>query len=166
MLPFFTEYFGNPMSVHSFGRDSKKYLEAARETIAECLGAEPREILFTASGTEADNWAIRGVAKAYAKKGKHIITSQIEHHAVLHTAEILEKEGYEVTYLPVDSEGFVDPEELKKAIRDDTILVSIMHANNEIGTIQPIAELGQVCKDKAYSSMLTPFSRQVFCLLT
>jgi len=148
MLPFFTEYFGNPMSVHSFGRDSKKYLEAARGTIAECLGAEPREILFTASGTEADNWAIRGVAKAYAKKGKHIITSQIEHHAVLHTAEIMEKEGYEVTYLPVDSEGFVDPEELKKAIRDDTILVSIMHANNEIGTIQPIAELGQVCKDK------------------
>ncbi|MDD4262969.1 MAG: cysteine desulfurase NifS [Firmicutes bacterium] len=147
MLPFFTEHFGNPMSVHSFGRETKKYLEAARETIANCIGAEPREIMFTSSGTEADNWAIKGVLKGQSKKGKHIITSQIEHHAVLHTLEQLEQQGYEVTYLPVDREGFVDPDELKKAIRKDTILVSIMHANNEIGAIQPIDELGLICKE-------------------
>lgn len=147
MLPFFTEHFGNPMSIHSYGRESRKHLEAARETIANCIGAQPREIMFTSSGTEADNWAIRGVVSAKAKKGKHIITSQIEHHAVLHTVELLEKQGFDVTYLPVDSEGFVDPSDLKKAIRKDTILASIMHANNEIGTIQPIEELGQICRD-------------------
>lgn len=148
MLPFFTEHFGNPMSVHSFGRDVAKYVERSRESIAENLGAEPKEIFFTGSGTEADNWALRGYALANTKKGRHIITSSIEHHAVLHTCEYLEKEGFEVTYLPVDSEGFVDPKELEKAIRPDTILVSIMHANNEIGTIQPIAELGSICRDK------------------
>ena len=148
MLPFFTEHFGNPMSVHSFGRDVSKYVERARESIADNLGAEPKEIFFTGGGTEADNWALRGYALANANKGRHIITSSIEHHAVLHTCEYLEKEGFEVTYLPVDSEGFVDPQELEKAIRPDTILVSIMHANNEIGTIQPIAELGNICRDK------------------
>jgi cysteine desulfurase len=148
MLPFFTEHFGNPMSVHSFGRDVSKYVERARESIADNLGAEPKEIFFTGGGTEADNWALRGYALANANKGRHIITSSIEHHAVLHTCEYLEKEGFEVTYLPVDSEGFVDPQELEKAIRPDTILVSIMHANNEIGTIQPIAELGSICRDK------------------
>lgn len=148
MLPFFTEHFGNPMSVHSFGREVTKAVEASRETIANCLGAEPKEIMFTSSGTEADNWAIRGFAQANSKNGQHIITSSIEHHAVLHTCEQLEKEGFEVTYLPVDSEGFVDPKNLEEAIRPDTILVSIMHANNEIGTIQPIEELGTICRDK------------------
>lgn len=148
MLPFFTEHFANPMSVHSFGRDVKKYVEASRETIADYLGAEPKEIMFTGSGTESDNWAIMGYIRANTQKGKHIITSQVEHHAVLHTCEYLEKEGFEVTYLPVDSEGFVDPVDLENSIRPDTVLVSIMHANNEIGTIQPIEELGQICKDK------------------
>lgn len=148
MLPFFTEHFGNPMSVHSFGREVAKHVENSRETIANCLGAKPKEITFTSGGTEADNLALRGFAYANLKKGKHIITSSIEHHAILHTCEALSKEGFEITYLPVDSEGFVDPKELEKAIRPDTILVSIMHANNEIGTIEPIEELGEICRQR------------------
>ncbi len=148
MLPFFTEHFGNPMSVHSFGRDVAKHVENSRETIAECLGAKPKEIMFTSGGTESDNLALRGFAYANSKKGKHIITSSIEHHAILHTCEALSKEGFDITYLPVDSEGFVDPKELEKTIRPDTILVSIMHANNEIGTIEPIEELGEICRQR------------------
>ncbi len=148
MLPFFTEHFGNPMSVHSFGREVAKHVENSRETIADCLGAKPKEIMFTSGGTEADNLALRGFANANSKKGKHIIISSIEHHAILHTCEALAKEGFEVTYLPVDSEGFVDPKELEKVLRPDTILVSIMHANNEIGTIEPIEELGEICRQR------------------
>ena len=148
MLPFFTEHFGNPMSVHSFGREVAKHVENSRETIAECLGAKPKEIMFTSGGTESDNLALRGFAYANSKKGKHIITSSIEHHAILHTCEALSKEGFDITYLPVDSEGFVDPKELEKTIRPDTILVSIMHANNEIGTIEPIEELGEICRQR------------------
>ncbi|HBN83829.1 MAG TPA: cysteine desulfurase NifS [Clostridiales bacterium] len=148
MLPYFTEIYGNPSSVHGIGRDAKRALDTQRAAIAEMLGAKPREIFFTASGSEADNWAIKGVAGANAKKGKHIITSSIEHHAVLHTCKFLEGRGYEVTYLPVDSYGKVSVKDLEDAIRKDTILITIMHANNEIGTIQPIAEIGEIAKSK------------------
>jgi len=148
MKPYFTEYFGNPSSIYYLGRESKKAIENARTTIAECLGAQPSEIYFTGSGTEADNWAIKGVAYANRKKGKHLITSAIEHHAVLHAFDFLKKEGFEVTYLPVDENGFVKPEDLAAAIRPDTTLVSIMFANNEIGTIQPIKELAAIAKEK------------------
>ncbi|AGC67913.1 cysteine desulfurase IscS [Thermoclostridium stercorarium subsp. stercorarium DSM 8532] len=148
MKPYFTEYFGNPSSIYSLGRESKKAIENARGVIAECLGAQPSEIYFTGSGTEADNWAIKGVAYANRKKGKHLITSAIEHHAVLHAFDYLKKEGFEVTYLPVDERGFVNPKDLAEAIRPDTTLVSIMMANNEIGTIQPIKELAAIAKEK------------------
>jgi cysteine desulfurase len=146
MLPYFTEIYGNPSSIHSFGRDARKALDRAREQVAKALGADPQEIYFTGCGTESDNWAIRGGAYARKPKGKHLITSAIEHHAVLHTMAQLEVEGFEVTYLPVDADGLVNPEDLEKAFRPDTTLVSIMMANNEIGTIQPIAELAKITK--------------------
>ncbi len=148
MMPYFSEAYGNPSSIYALGRKSRKAIEEAREKVAGVLNADPSEIFFTGSGTEADNWAIKGVAYANAKKGKHIITSAIEHHAVLHTCNYLESEGYEVTYLPVDADGLVSPEDVEKAIRPDTILVSIMTANNEIGTIQPIAEIGRITRSK------------------
>ena len=147
MLPYFTEHYGNPSSIHGVGRDARRAIENARRQVAEALGAQPREIYFTAGGSESDNWAIRCASKALAKKGKHIITSQIEHHAVLHTCEYMEKQGYEVTYLPVDGEGRVSVEDVKKAIRPDTVLISIMAANNEIGTLQPIREIGQAAHE-------------------
>lgn len=146
MLPYLTEVYGNPSSVHSFGRDARRALDHAREQVASALGAEPREIYFTGCGTESDNWAIRGGAYARKSKGKHLITSAIEHHAVLHAMMQLEAEGFEVTYLPVDEYGLVNPDDLEKAMRPDTTLVSIMMANNEIGTIQPIEELAKIAK--------------------
>ncbi len=147
MEPFYTQYYGNPSSLYSVGREAKRPLELARETIAQCLGAAPNEIFFTSGGSESDNWALKGIAHELAKKGKkHIITSKFEHHAILHACESLEKEGFEVTYLDVHNDGLVRPEELEAAIREDTAIVSIMYANNEIGTIQPIPEIGAICK--------------------
>ena len=148
MLPFFTENFGNPSSIHKFGRDVRKYVDNAREKVAKALGALPEEIYFTAGGSESDNWAVKGAAYANKSKGNHIITTNIEHHALLHTCEYLEKEGFEVTYLPVDEYGLVSVEDVKNAITDKTILISIMYANNEIGTIQPITEIGKLAKEK------------------
>jgi len=146
MIPYYTEHYGNPSSIYSIARESKKAIDTARAQVAKALNAEPDEIYFTSGGSESDNWAIKGIAFANRKKGNHIITSKIEHHAVLHTFEYLEKEGFTVTYLPVDKYGLVDPAELEKAITDKTILVSIMYANNEIGTIEPIPELAAVAK--------------------
>lgn len=146
MLPYFTEEYGNPSSLYGLGQSASQAVTKAREEIAALIGAKPGEIYFTAGGSESDNWAIKGVAEARAEKGKHVITSAIEHHAVLHTCEWLEKQGYEVTYLPVDENGLVSPEDLEAAIRPDTILVSIMMANNEIGTIEPIAQLAEIAK--------------------
>jgi len=146
MLPYMTENFGNPSSIYEIGKISKHAIDKARKNVANALGAEENEIYFTSGGTESDNWAIKEIAFANLSKGKHIITSSIEHHAVLHTCAWLEGQGFEVTYLPVDKYGMVSPEELKKAIRDDTILISIMLANNEIGTIQPIEEIGKIAK--------------------
>ena len=147
MKPYFTEYYGNPSSIYRFAQESKNKVERAREEIAEMLNAKPEEIYFTGGGSESDNWALVATAETYAKKGKHIITSKIEHHAILHTCEYLESRGYEVTYLDVDENGLIDLEQLKKSIREDTILISIMSANNEIGTIQPIAEIGKIAKE-------------------
>jgi cysteine desulfurase len=146
MEPYFTGHFGNPSSIYSIARESKKAIDTARAQVAKALGAEPDEINFTSGGSESDNWAIKGVASANQKKGNHIITTSIEHHAVIHTCEYLEKEGFVVTYLPVDQYGLVDPADLEKAITDKTILISIMYANNEIGTIEPIAELGAIAR--------------------
>lgn len=149
MLPYFTQGYGNPSSLYAFGQQAKSDLEKARAAVARCLNAKPEEIYFTSGGTEADNWALRGVAELMALKGKktgHIITTAIEHHAILHTAQYLEKQGYEVTYLPVDGEGRVDPAAVEAAIRPDTILISVMAANNEIGTVEPIAEIGAIAK--------------------
>ena len=147
MLPYFTEYYGNPSSVYEFASESKKAVSNARRTIAETLGAQENEIYFTAGGSEADNWALKATAEAYQSKGKHIITTKIEHHAILHTAEYLEKRGFEITYIGVDENGVVKVDELEKAIRPDTILISVMFANNEIGTIQPIKEIGEIAKE-------------------
>ncbi|MCX7720297.1 MAG: cysteine desulfurase NifS [Dictyoglomus thermophilum] len=147
MKLFLKEKFGNPSSIHNFGREVKKAIEEAREKIAKAIGAESDEIIFTSGGTESNNMAIKGVAFALSHKGRHIITSQIEHHAVLEPCHFLEKIGFEITYLPVDKEGYVDPDDLKKAIRKDTILISIMHANNEIGTIEPIREISNIAKE-------------------
>ena len=147
MMPFFTEHYGNPSSIYSFAGEAGKAVDKSRETIASVIGADPSEIYFTGGGSESDNWALKATAEAYSGKGKHIITSKIEHHAVLHTCEWLEKQGFEVTYLDVDENGVVSPDALKAAIRPDTILVSIMMANNEIGTIEPIAELGKVAHE-------------------
>ena len=146
MKPYFCEIWGNPSSAHQFGYVSRHAIDAAREQVAKAINADAGEIYFTGCGTESDNWAVRGAAYQNIKKGKHIITTTIEHHAILHTCQQLEKEGFEVTYLPVDEYGFVTPEQLDAAIRPDTTLVSIMTANNEIGTIEPIAELAAVCK--------------------
>ena len=146
MLPFFTERYGNPSSLYSVGLDAKAGLDEARARVAGLINAEPKEIFFTSCGTESDNWVLEGTANALKNKGRHIITSRIEHHAILHTCEYLEKLGFEITYLDVDGDGFVSPEALEKAIRKDTILVSIMMVNNEIGTIEPIKELASVAK--------------------
>lgn len=148
MLPYFTENYGNPSSVYSFASGNKDVITRQREIIADVLGANGNEIYFTAGGSEADNWALKATAEAYGNKGKHIITTKIEHHAVLHTCEYLEKQGYEVTYLDVDENGIVKLDELKAAIRPDTILISVMYANNEIGTIQPVQEIGEIAHEK------------------
>ena len=147
MLPYFTEHYGNPSSVYGFAAANKEVIIRQREIIAGVLGAKDNEIYFTAGGTESDNWALIATAEAYAAKGKHIITSKIEHHAVLHTCEYLQRQGYEVTYLDVDENGLVDPKAVEAAIRPDTILISVMFANNEIGTIQPIAEMGKIAHE-------------------
>ena len=147
MLPYFSELYGNPSSIYSLAGESKKAVDHAREIIAGALGAQPEEIYFTAGGTESDNWALKAAAEFYKKKGNHIITTKIEHHAILHTCQWLEKQGFEVTYLNVDENGVVKLEELKKAIRPTTILISVMYANNEIGTIQPIKEIGEIARE-------------------
>ena len=147
MKPYFTEYYGNPSAIYTFAGTANDAVTSAREEIANVIGAKPEEIYFTAGGSESDNWALKATAEAYASKGKHIITSKIEHHAILHTAQWLEKQGYEVTYLDVDENGLVDLEQLKAAIRPDTILISIMAANNEIGTIEPLREIGEIAKE-------------------
>ena len=148
MLPYFTEQYGNASSIYALGRNARKAVELSREKIASAIGALPSEIYFTSGGSESDNWAIRGVCEKLAPKGKkHIITSVFEHHAVLHTCQALEKKGFEVTYIPVDEKGLINPEDIKKAMRDDTALVTIMFANNEIGTIQPIKEIADICRE-------------------
>ena len=147
MLPYFSEAYGNPSSIYSLAGESRKAVDQARETIAKALGARPEEIYFTAGGTESDNWALKAAAEFYRKKGNHIITTKIEHHAVLHSCQWLEKQGFEVTYLNVDENGVVRLEELKAAIRPTTILISVMYANNEIGTIQPIREIGEIAHE-------------------
>ena len=148
MMPFLKEKYGNPSSIYSLGQTSKVAIEKAREQVAEAIGAKKEEIYFTAGGSESDNWAIKGIAYKNKEKGNHIITSSIEHHAVLHTCQYLEKNGFEVTYINVDKDGIVDLEELKNSIKDTTILISIMAANNEIGTIEPIKEIGEISKSK------------------
>lgn len=148
MMPFFTEKYGNPSSFYGISRETKMAIDKSRSRVSKALNCDPNEIYFTGGGSEADNWAIKGIASAHRKKGNHIITTKIEHHAVLHTCEYLEKNGFEVTYLNVDKEGFIDLEELKNAITDKTILVSIMFANNEIGTIQPVKEIGEICRER------------------
>lgn len=148
MLPYFTGEYGNPSAIYSLGSSGKKAVNEARRRVAEVIGAKPEEIYFTAGGTEADNWAVRAAAESLAGKGKHIITTKIEHHAVLHTCRYLERNGYEVTWLDVDEKGTVDVEELEKAIRPDTILISVMFANNEIGTIEPVGEIGKLARER------------------
>ncbi|MBN1629822.1 MAG: cysteine desulfurase NifS [Thermoleophilia bacterium] len=147
MLPWYSEEFGNPSTVYSLGVTAADAVQKARESVAQTIGAEPEEIYFTSGGTESDNWAILGTADAQQKKGRHLVTSTIEHHAVLETMEYLEKRGFELTKVPADSGGLVDPEDVRKAIRPDTILVSVMHANNEVGTIEPIAEIGKITRE-------------------
>lgn len=148
MTPYFSEYYGNPSSVYSLGNKSKVAVENARDTIAKYINAKSREIFFTAGGSESDNWALKGVAYGNRSKGNHIITSKVEHHGILHTCEYLEKQGFEVTYLDVDQYGMIDLDDLKNAIKDETILISIMFANNEMGTVQPIKEIGEIAKEK------------------
>lgn len=148
MEPYFIEKFGNPSSIHSFGQEAKKGIEDARQAVADFLGARPEEIVFTSGGTESNNFAIFGVAGALEKKGNHIITSVIEHHAITEPCKVLEKRGFSITYVKVDKTGLVDPQDIKKAITDKTILISIMHANNEIGVIEPIAEIGKIAKER------------------
>lgn len=148
MLPFFMSCFGNPSGIHENGRETRKAVEQARREVAETLGAESREIVFTSGGSESDNLAIEGTAFALREKGNHIITSQIEHHAVLNTCRWLEKQGFRVTYLPVDASGLVEPDSVRDAIGNDTVLVSIMTANNEIGTVEPVSEIGEICREK------------------
>ncbi len=147
MLPYFTEVFGNPSSIHSYGQEAKGTIEEARAKVADLIGARGEEIIFTSGGTEADNFVLKGVAFANEKKGNHIITSSIEHHAVIETCKFLERRGFSVTYLPVDAYGLIDPDEVRRAITDKTILISVMHANNEVGTVEPIAEIGKVAKE-------------------
>jgi cysteine desulfurase len=148
MMPYMTEHFGNPNSVHSFGREARRAIDEAREKIAQLLNCQPSEIVFTSGGTESDNLALRGVAEAYRHKGNHIVTTAIEHHAVLRTCKALEDMGFFVTYLPVDEHGLVSPEQVAEAVNERTILISVMHANNEIGTIEPIAEIVRAVKEK------------------
>ena len=148
MLPYFTEVYSNPSAVYSFAAEGKKAVMEARNQVASVIGAKPEEIYFTGGGSESDNWALKAAAEAYAEKGRHIITTKIEHHAILHTCEYLENKGFEITYLDVDSDGRISLEELEKAIRPDTILVSVMTANNEIGTVEPIAEIGRIAHEK------------------
>ncbi len=148
MLPYYTEIYGNASSFHQFGQQARKAVEEAREKVADFIGAKSGEIIFTGGGTEADNFAIKGIAYANQAKGKHIITSSIEHHAVLNSCKYLEKQGFRITYFPVDKYGLINPEDVKKAIEDETIFISIMHANNEMGTIEPIAEVGKIAKEK------------------
>jgi len=148
MMPYLTEKFGNPNSIHAFGREARKAVDEVREKIAVLLNCRPSELVFTSGGTESDNLALRGVAMAYRRKGNHIVTTAIEHHAVLHTCRALQDEGFEVTYLPVDEHGLVAPEQVAEAVTDRTILVSIMHANNEIGTIEPLADIVRAVKEK------------------
>ncbi|MDH7602261.1 MAG: cysteine desulfurase NifS [Armatimonadota bacterium] len=148
MMPYLTDKFGSASTLYSLGREARDAVEQARVSVAQLIGASPEEIYFTSGGTESDNWAVFGVAAANAKKGKHIITSKIEHHAILEPCHWLEKQGYSVTYLPVDSNGFVDPEDVRKNITNETVLVTIMHANNEIGTIEPIEEIGKIAREK------------------
>ncbi len=148
MLPYFTDAFGNPSNPYSLGQEAKAAVEEARDKMAHLIGAQSEEIIFTSGGTEADNFAIKGVAYARQHKGNHIITTSIEHHAVLEPCKFLERQGFKVTYLPVDKSGLVDPEEIKKAITNKTILISVMHANNEVGTIAPIVEIGKIAKEK------------------
>ncbi len=148
MVRYMIEHFGNPSSIHAWGREVRKAVEQAREQVAALIGAQPNEIVFTSGGTEADNLALRGVMAAHRKQGNHLITSKVEHHAVLHTAEELEKEGYRVTYLGVDKDGAVDPEQARAAITPETVLVSLMLANNEIGTLQPVAEVARICHER------------------
>ena len=147
MLPYFSEHFANPSSVYRFASDNKEAVSRQRDIIAETLGANSNEIYFTAGGSESDNWALKAAAEAYRKKGNHIITTKIEHHAVLHTAEYLERQGFEITYLDVDEDGKISLDELRAAIRPTTILISVMYANNEIGTIQPIREIGGIARE-------------------
>lgn len=147
MLPYFTENFGNPSSVYDFAAKNKKAVNDSRQTIADALNADVRDIYFTAGGSEADNWALIATAEAYEEKGKHIITSKIEHHAILHTCDYLEKRGFEITYIDVDENGIIKLDQLKKAVRPDTILISVMFANNEIGTVQPVKEIGAIAKE-------------------
>ena len=147
MLPYFTEKFGNPSSIYSISSQNKKDITTARETIAKAINTDTANIYFTAGGSESDNWALKATAEAYSNKGRHIITSKIEHHAILHTCDYLEKRGYNITYIDVDENGIVDLKQLEEAIRPDTILISIMFANNEIGTIEPIAEIGKIAKE-------------------
>ena len=161
MLPYFTEYYGNPSSVYGFAAGNKEVITRQRETIAEIIGAEANEIYFTAGGSESDNWALKATAECYENKGRHIITTKIEHHAILHTAEYLEKKGFEVTYLDVDEKGLVDLEQLRAAIRPDTILISVMFANNEIGTIQPIKEIGEIAQE--HGILFHTDAVQAFC---
>lgn len=148
MLPYLKENYGNPSSIYKLGAASKKAVMTARKEVAALIGAKPEEIYFTAGGSEADNWALKATAEAYRDRGKHIITTKIEHHAILHTCEYLEKQGFEITYLKVDGDGLVNPEDVRAAIRPDTILISVMFANNEIGTVEPIAEIGAIAKEK------------------
>ncbi|MEZ0537988.1 cysteine desulfurase NifS [Caldicellulosiruptoraceae bacterium PP1] len=148
MMPYLTEKYGNPSTIYSIGREAKKAIDIARERVAKALNADISEIYFTSGGTESDNWAIKGVAYANQKKGKHIITTTIEHHAVLHVCKYLQEQGFEVTYVPVEENGVVDPQKIKDAIREDTILITVMFANNEIGTIQPIKEIAKIAKEK------------------
>lgn len=148
MLPYYMQVYGNPSSIHSTGRDAKKAVERARRQVAATLGCSAQEIYFTAGGSESDNWALKGAAFAHQEKGKHIITTQIEHHAILHTCQWLEKQGWQVTYLPVDADGFVTAQQVENALRPDTVLVSVMAANNEIGTLEPVAEIGALCHER------------------
>lgn len=148
MLPYFTEKFGNPSTLYFYGREAKQAIEDAREKVAAIIGAKPQEIIFTGGGSESDNYAIKGVAFANEAKGKHIITSAIEHHAVFDACKFLESRGFEVTYLPVDEYGLVNPDDVARAVRPDTILITVMHANNEVGTIEPIAEISRIAREK------------------
>ncbi len=148
MLPYITEKYGNPSSIYKIARENREAVDEARQSVADAINAKSSEIYFTAGGSESDNWALKGIADSYSDKGKHIITTKIEHHAILHTCEYLESKGFEVTYLPVDEYGIISLEDLKSAIRDDTILISVMFANNEIGSVQPIAEIGKIAREK------------------